>query len=223
MKKYSTTTIELEYSYSYSSTFVCTRTHTHEKVLDYNYRAGVLTLVKTTGLQLKCWNTHTRTCTHTQVNQFIKQNAFYGETGSRNCLEKVSAGPWPLKKTFFNLHFKCQQNNNLSVFNVQIIRLYNLGSWNYLCTWQFQNLSKYWGLGKVSTTTLTHNNDNEWYIYLRNKDTMSQSLPQPGGMTDIQYVPKKVSLYLFLKIYQNQNVGCCAVMRERIYIKLTCV
>ena len=22
------------------------------------------------------------------------------------------------------------------------------------CTWQFQNLSKYWGLGKVSTTTL---------------------------------------------------------------------
>ena len=29
----------------------------------------------------------------------------------------------------------------------------------------------------------THNKDNEWYIYLRNKDTMSQSLPQPGGMT----------------------------------------
>ena len=23
----------------------------------------------------------------------------------------------------------------------------------------------------------THNKDNEWYIYLRNKDTMSQSLP----------------------------------------------
>ena len=30
-----------------------------------------------------------------------------------------------------------------------------------------------------------HNKDNEWYIYLRNKDTMSQSLPQPGGMTQI--------------------------------------
>ena len=29
----------------------------------------------------------------------------------------------------------------------------------------------------------THIKDNEWYIYLRNKDTMSQSLPQPGGMT----------------------------------------
>ena len=29
----------------------------------------------------------------------------------------------------------------------------------------------------------THNKDNEWYIYLRNKDTKSQSLPQPGGMT----------------------------------------
>ena len=29
----------------------------------------------------------------------------------------------------------------------------------------------------------THNKDNEGYIYLRNKDTMSQSLPQPGGMT----------------------------------------
>ena len=24
---------------------------------------------------------------------------------------------------------------------------------------------------------------NEWYIYLHNKDTVSQSLPQPGGMT----------------------------------------
>ena len=29
----------------------------------------------------------------------------------------------------------------------------------------------------------THTKDNEWYIYLRNKDTMSQSLPLPGGMT----------------------------------------
>ena len=46
-------------------------------------------------------------------------------------LEKVSARPGPLKKTFFNLHFKCKQNNNLSVFNVQIIRLYSLGSWNF--------------------------------------------------------------------------------------------
>ena len=36
-----------------------------------------------------------------------------------------------IKKTFFNLHFQCQQNNNLSVFNVQIIRLYSLGSWNF--------------------------------------------------------------------------------------------
>ena len=36
-----------------------------------------------------------------------------------------------IKKTFFNLHCKCQQNNNLSVFNVQIIRLYSLGSWNF--------------------------------------------------------------------------------------------
>ena len=36
-----------------------------------------------------------------------------------------------IKKKIFNLHFKCQQNNNLSVFNVQIIRLYILGSWNF--------------------------------------------------------------------------------------------
>ena len=56
------------------------------------------------------------------------KNAFYGETGSRNRLEKVLARPWPLKNIFFNLHFKCQQNNNLSVFNVQILRLYSLGS-----------------------------------------------------------------------------------------------
>ena len=57
------------------------------------------------------------------------KNAFYGETGSRKGLEKVSARPWPLKKHF--LTFKCQQNNHLSVFNVQIIRLYSLGSWNF--------------------------------------------------------------------------------------------
>ena len=51
---------------------------------------------------------------------------FMGKLG----LEKVSARPWPLQN-IFNLHFKCQQNNNLSVFNVQIIRLYSLGSWNF--------------------------------------------------------------------------------------------
>ena len=32
---------------------------------------------------------------------------FMGKLG----LEKVSARPWPLNKTFFTLHFKCQQNN----------------------------------------------------------------------------------------------------------------
>ena len=36
-----------------------------------------------------------------------------------------------IKNKFFYLHFKCQQNNNLSVFNVQIITLYSLGSWNF--------------------------------------------------------------------------------------------
>ena len=36
-----------------------------------------------------------------------------------------------IKFFFVNLHIKCQQNNNLSVFNVQIIRLYSLGSWNF--------------------------------------------------------------------------------------------
>ena len=40
-----------------------------------------------------------------------------------------------IKKHFLNLHFKCQQNNNLSVFNVEIIRLYSLGSFmDFLCT-----------------------------------------------------------------------------------------
>ena len=40
MTKYWTTTIELQYSYS--SRFVCTlSTDTHDKVLDYNYRAGI--------------------------------------------------------------------------------------------------------------------------------------------------------------------------------------
>ena len=51
---------------------------------------------------------------------------FMGKLG----LEKVSARPWPLKN-IFNIDFKCQQNNNLSVFTVQIIRLYSLGSWNF--------------------------------------------------------------------------------------------
>ena len=65
------------------------------------------------------------------------KNAFYGETGSRKGLEKVSArpGPW---KNIFNLHFKCQQNNTLPVFNVQIIRLYSLGSWNVYVPDNFQ-------------------------------------------------------------------------------------
>ena len=55
------------------------------------------------------------------------KNAFYGETGSRKGLGETLT----IKKHFFTLHFKCQQNNNLSVFNVQIIRLYSLGSWNF--------------------------------------------------------------------------------------------
>ena len=49
-------------------------------------------------------------------------------------LEKVSKGlgeTLTIKNTFFNLHFKFQQNTNLSVFNVQIIRLYSLSSWNF--------------------------------------------------------------------------------------------
>ena len=57
---------------------------------------------------------------------------------SRKGLEKVSkrsrkglGETLTMKKTFFNLRFKCQQNNNVSVFNVQIIRLYSLGSWNF--------------------------------------------------------------------------------------------
>ena len=40
-------------------------------------------------------------------------------------------GKLGLKKVSKRSHFKCQQNNNLPVFNVQIIRLYSLGSWNF--------------------------------------------------------------------------------------------
>ena len=43
------------------------------------------------------------------------------------------------KQTFVNLHFKCQQNNNLSVFNVQIIRLHSLVSWNIYVPDNFKN------------------------------------------------------------------------------------
>ena len=59
------------------------------------------------------------------------KNAFYGETGSRKGLEKVSARPWPLKTHFLTFTLSVKQNNNLSVFNVQIIILCSLGSWNY--------------------------------------------------------------------------------------------
>ena len=42
-----------------------------------------------------------------------------------------------------------------------------------------------YSIGNVGKTAsmCTYNKDNEWYIYLRNKDTMSQSLPQLGRMT----------------------------------------
>ena len=62
------------------------------------------------------------------------KNAFYGETGSQKGIDKTLT----IKNTF-----KCQQNNNLSVFNVQIIKLYSLGSWNF-----YVRSRK--GLGKVS-------------------------------------------------------------------------
>ena len=55
------------------------------------------------------------------------KNAFYGETRSQKDIGEIPT----ITKTFFNLNFKYQQNNNLSVFNVQIIRLYSLGSWNF--------------------------------------------------------------------------------------------
>ena len=62
------------------------------------------------------------------------KNAFYGETGSRKGLGETLT----IKKKNFNLYFKCQQNNNLSVFNVQIIRLYSLGSWNFYVPGNFK-------------------------------------------------------------------------------------
>ena len=46
----------------------------------------------------------------------MDKNHFYGEIGSRKGLGETLT----IKKQV-NLHFKCQQNNNLSVFNVQII------------------------------------------------------------------------------------------------------
>ena len=63
---------------------------------------------------------------------------FMGKLG----LEKVSKSSRrdpDHEKTFLTIfHFKCQQNNTLPVFNVQIIRLYSLGSWNVYVPDNFQ-------------------------------------------------------------------------------------
>ena len=87
-------------------------------------------------VQFKSNKHHNRICIldfeHEKIWGYFKvqvgwKNAFYGKTGSRKGLGETLT----IKKTFFNLHFKCQQNNNLSVFNVQIIKLYSLGSLNF--------------------------------------------------------------------------------------------
>ena len=53
----------------------------------------------------------------------------------------------------------------------------------------------------------THNKDNEWYIYLHNKDTMSQSLPQPGGMTQEWWNdPRMVHLPIYNKDTMSQTL-----------------
>ena len=108
------------------------------------YSVVVETVSKTSHL---CWNNETIRfkssltsitieCTYLTLNmnkiwgcfkvQVGWKNAFYGETESRKGLGETLN----IKRTFFNLHFKCQQNN-LSVFNDQIIRLYSLSSWNF--------------------------------------------------------------------------------------------
>ena len=46
---------------------------------------------------------------------------FMGKLGLEKVSKRSRRDPDHYKK--INLHFKCQQNNNLSVFNVQIIRL----------------------------------------------------------------------------------------------------
>ena len=69
---------------------------------------------------------------------------FMGKLG----LEKVSARPWPLKKHFLTF--------TLSVNKIIIYQFSMFKSLDSIASvvWQFQNLSKYWGLGKVLTTTL---------------------------------------------------------------------
>ena len=60
-----------------------------------------------------------------------------------------------IKKTFFNLHFKCQQNNNLSTFKSLDSIASVVGIFMYLTISKFkQVLRSRKGLGKVSTTTL---------------------------------------------------------------------
>ena len=71
-------------------------------------------------------------CFKAQVG--YKKMHFMGKLGLETVSKRSRKGlgeTLTIKKTFFNLHFKCQQNNNLSIFNVQIITLYSLGSWNF--------------------------------------------------------------------------------------------
>ena len=56
----------------------------------------------------------------------------------------------------------------------------------------------------------THNNkDNEWYIYLRNKDTMSQSLPQPHWWNDPRMCAhnKDNEWYIYLHVRNKDTMS----------------
>ena len=85
------------------------------------------------------------------------KNAFYGETGSRKGLRKGLGETLTIKKTFFNLHFKCHK---IMIYQFSMFKSLDsiasvVGIFMYLTISKFkQVLRSRKGLGKVSTTTL---------------------------------------------------------------------
>ena len=89
------------------------------------------------------------------------KDAFYGETGSRKRLEKVSVRPWPLNKHLLTFTLSV---NKIIIYQFSMSKSLDsiasvVGIVMYLT---FQNLSKYWGLGKVSTTSLLFSEKTVW-------------------------------------------------------------
>ena len=95
------------------------RPHTYAEIMRLRFKSSLTCIIiESTYLTLnmkKIWG-----CFKVQVGW--KKCILWGNWVSKKSRKGIGE-TLTIKKTFFNLHFKCQEINNLSVFNVQIIRL----------------------------------------------------------------------------------------------------